>query len=137
MYESETNWVAGGTISPYLCVKADSSAANTVVVASSQGEAVIGVARNWQRDAPGLSGSDSTIHVTSGDPVAIQTIPGKEVEVLVPSGTTLTQGSRAMTNSTGGAITYTSQAYVIGYCRRTCIGPGVTTLLWSPHYAYA
>lgn len=59
------SWVAGGTIAPSVFVR-QTSTAFTIVQATS-GEALLGVMQEGQRNAPGITGSDSAIAALVGD----------------------------------------------------------------------
>ena len=102
---------AGGTIAPSVFVKLDTSADQQVVQSTagsgSHGDISIGVSQVWQRDTPGLTGSNSAQMALSGDMVAILG-PGRIAPVT--AGGTVTRGDLLKTNASGQVITSSTTA---------------------------
>jgi hypothetical protein len=95
---------AGGTIPPCSAVKA--SGAYGMVVCGTQGEKFIGISPEYQKGAPGLTGSDTAVAYTSGD---YGTYYGpNEQHVLATAGDTFSAAAYLMTTSAGKLITATT-----------------------------
>ena len=105
------SWIAGGTIAPSRFVK-QTSTAFTIIQATS-GDALLGVMQEGQRNAPGVTGSDSAIAAINGDAGTFFIYnPGDRCRVELIAAVTAGQFLKASTD--GKAIAHTTGTANIG-----------------------
>lgn len=116
---------AGGTVPPGVVVKLDASNDNSVVKATgAAGEVIIGISKRSMRDAPGLTGSDTTVAANSGESIEVYGI-GDVAPAL--AGAAVTRGQYLTVDSTSRVIaasTSTNQS-IVGEALESASGAGV------------
>lgn len=122
---------AGGTIIPMRAIKLSTSAEFTALQAGA-GDKMIGVAPQYQKRVPGLTGSDTDIAAESGDQMDSYG-PGDICPVVAAAAVAIGDNIKSSTN---GKIVTATTGWVGGIALTAASADGDVVYVWlqSPYY---
>ncbi len=107
-FNSAPSFVAGGTISPAVFVKIDTTAgaaSDHTVIQATAGSKIHGISQEGMKRAPGLPGSDTTIAAEVGNTLRVY---GLGDECLLTLGGTITHGDYLKSDGSGFGVVASS-----------------------------
>jgi hypothetical protein len=118
--------LANGNISPCRFVRVDPTAGSAndeqVIQAGAASDRPVGVSGEWMRDAPGLIGSDNTLHAAAGNQCLVYQLGD---DCLLESGGVINHGDLLASDSLGRGVIAGTGDVVGARALQSCAGAGI------------